>query len=75
MLEMPFRCLTKLQTEHRFKLVSQWPIHSGSRILEIGWGEGDCRAMLVSIADSSGHVTERDPADLSYGTAFFDDFD
>ena len=59
------------QTEHRLQLVSQWPIHTGSRILEIGCGQGDCTAVLASIVGSSGHVTAIDPADLSYGILSF----
>jgi ubiquinone/menaquinone biosynthesis C-methylase UbiE len=59
------------QTEHRLKLASQWPIHVGSSILEIGCGQGDCTAVLASIVGSTGHVTAIDPADLSYGTVLF----
>jgi ubiquinone/menaquinone biosynthesis C-methylase UbiE len=62
------------QTDHRFRLALQWPIHAGSSVLEIGCGQGDCTAVLASIVGSSGHVTAIDPADLSYGIALFRSF-
>jgi predicted methyltransferase len=56
-----------VQTEHRLKLAHGWPIQTGSKVLEIGCGQGDCTAVLASIVGPSGHVTAIDPADLSYG--------
>ena len=56
------------QTEHRLQLIRQWPIQTGSKVLEIGCGQGDCTVVLASIVGSTGHVTAIDPADLSYGT-------
>jgi cyclopropane fatty-acyl-phospholipid synthase-like methyltransferase len=31
-----------VQTEHRLKLANGWPIQTGSKVLEIGCGQGDC---------------------------------
>lgn len=57
------------QTKHRIQLLSHFPIHPGSRVLEIGCGQGDCTAVLAELVGDSGHVTAIDPADLTYGMA------
>jgi len=59
-------------TKYRLKLTVGWPIQPGSRVLEIGCGQGDCTAVLVSIVSPSGHITAVDPAVLSYGNIFGD---
>ncbi|KAF2427190.1 putative SAM-dependent methyltransferase [Tothia fuscella] len=56
------------QTRHRIKLVNAWQISSGSNVLEIGCGQGDCTAVLASVTGESGHVDAIDPAPLSYGS-------
>jgi len=64
---------TKIQlggTEHRIKLVSQWDIAPGSKILEVGCGQGDTTAILATAVGPDGHVTALDPASLDYGSPF-----
>ena len=56
------------QVEHRLQLIRQWPIQTGSTVLEIGCGQGDCTVVLASIVGPTGHVTAIDPAALSYGS-------
>lgn len=58
------------QAEHRIRLLSQWDITPGARILEIGCGQGDCTVALAVAAGSNGHVTAIDPAPLDYGSPF-----
>ena len=56
------------QTLHRLALLSQWDIHTGSKVLEIGCGQGDCTAVLASAVGDQGKVVAVDPASLDYGT-------
>lgn len=56
------------QTKHRINLANIWQIPPGSRVLEIGCGQGDCTAVLASAVGDSGHVDAIDPAPLSYGS-------
>jgi 2-polyprenyl-3-methyl-5-hydroxy-6-metoxy-1,4-benzoquinol methylase len=56
------------QTKHRINLVNEWQILPGSRVLEIGCGQGDCTAVLASAVGASGHIDAIDPAPLSYGS-------
>lgn len=56
------------QTNHRLQILHCFPISLGSRVLEIGCGQGDTTAVLAELVGESGHVTAVDPADLSYGT-------
>ena len=58
------------QFEHRVKIVKSWNIVPGSRVLEIGPGQGDCTIVLATAVGESGHVDAVDPAPLDYGTLF-----
>lgn len=56
------------QFEHRANIVKSWNIPPGSRVLEIGPGQGDCTIVLATAVGESGHVDAVDPAPLDYGT-------
>ena len=58
------------QTNHRLVLLQHWNIPTGSRILELGCGQGDCTTVLAHAVGEEGSVTAVDPAELDYG-AFF----
>jgi len=55
------------QTLHRLDLLKQWNISSGSKVLELGCGQGDCTTVLASAVSEQGRVVAVDPADLDYG--------
>jgi predicted methyltransferase len=54
-------------TQLRITFVEQWKIKPGSRVLEIGCGQGDCTAVLATAVGENGHVTALDPAPPDYG--------
>jgi len=59
------------QTRHRLALLSHWSsaaISLGSRVLEIGCGQGDMTACLAAAVGPRGHVTALDPARTDYGS-------
>ena len=56
------------QFEHRVSIVESWNIPPGSRVLEIGPGQGDCTIVLATAVGESGHVDAVDPAPLNSGT-------
>ncbi len=56
------------QTEHRVKLAESWGIEAGSRILEIGCGQGDTTAVLAYFTGEKGHVHAIDIAGPDYGS-------
>ena len=58
------------QTLHRLKLTEHWNIPVGSKVLELGCGQGDCTAALASVVGEEGTVTAVDPADLDYGSPY-----
>lgn len=58
------------QFEHRMKLVEFWGIMPGSRVLEIGCGQGDCTVVLAEAVGESGHVDAVDPGAPDYGQSF-----
>ncbi|KAF4124340.1 SAM-dependent methyltransferase [Geosmithia morbida] len=58
------------QTLHRLVLLQHWNIAAGSRVLELGCGQGDCTAVLAHAVDEQGHVVAVDPADLDYGSPY-----
>ena len=57
------------QFEHRVNIVKGWNIAPGSRVLEIGPGQGDCTIVLAAAVGEQGHVDAVDPAPLDYGTS------
>lgn len=61
------RSIQLTQTTHRIRLVSQFNIQPGDKVLEIGCGQGDCTAVLASVVGPEGHVTALDPGPLDYG--------
>lgn len=58
------------QTIHRLDLLKQWNIADGSKVLELGCGQGDCTTVLASAVGEQGKVVAVDPAELDYGEAF-----
>ncbi|QBP40140.1 methyltransferase domain-containing protein [Paenisporosarcina antarctica] len=60
--------IQKVQTEHRVKLVEFWGIKEGSRVLEIGCGQGDTTAVLAYFVGEKGLVHGIDSASLTYGS-------
>ncbi|MDX1701420.1 MAG: class I SAM-dependent methyltransferase [Melioribacteraceae bacterium] len=57
-----------IQTEHRVKLVEFWGITEGSKVLEIGCGQGDTTAVLAYFVGEKGFVQGIDIASPSYGS-------
>ena len=55
------------QTLHRLALLKHWNIPAGSKVLELGCGQGDCTTVLASAVGEQGGVVAVDPADLDYG--------
>lgn len=55
------------QTIHRLELLQHWNIPTGSKVLELGCGQGDCTTVLASAVGEQGRVVAVDPADLDYG--------
>ena len=56
------------QTIHRLALLQHWNIIPGSKVLELGCGQGDCTTVLASAVGKEGSVVAVDPAELDYGT-------
>ncbi|KAK4212901.1 S-adenosyl-L-methionine-dependent methyltransferase [Rhypophila decipiens] len=54
------------QTAHRIALLSHWNIAPGSKVLELGCGQGDATTVLASAVGEQGSVVAVDPADLDY---------
>jgi len=57
------------QTQHRLALLQQWNISAGSKVLELGCGQGDCTTVLASAVGEHGSVVAIDPAELDYGAS------
>jgi protein-L-isoaspartate O-methyltransferase len=57
------------QTLHRLALLENLKISTGSRVLELGCGQGDCTTVLAHAVGGSGSVVAVDPADLDYGVS------
>ncbi|KAJ6441117.1 Histone-fold protein [Purpureocillium lavendulum] len=55
------------QAEHRIQLVNHWRIPRGSRVLEIGCGQGTLTAVLAEAVGPDGHVDAVDPGSPDYG--------
>ncbi|KAI0446908.1 S-adenosyl-L-methionine-dependent methyltransferase [Xylaria telfairii] len=62
----PEHTLAALQ--HRRNLVKAWGILSGSKVLEIGPGQGDFTVILADAVGPTGQVVAVDPAPLDWGT-------
>lgn len=60
--------IQRIQTEHRMKLVDFWAIKEGTRVLEIGCGQGDTTAALAYTVGEKGFVHGIDIAPADYGT-------
>lgn len=58
------------QAQHRIQLVNLWQIAPGSRILELGCGQGNATAVLAHAAGPEGHIDAVDPGALDYGAPF-----
>ncbi|KAL6893026.1 S-adenosyl-L-methionine-dependent methyltransferase [Trichoderma longibrachiatum] len=56
------------QAEHRIKFVNFWQLAPGSRVLEIGCGQGTTTAVLAEAVGASGHVDAVDPGPPEYGS-------
>jgi 16S rRNA A1518/A1519 N6-dimethyltransferase RsmA/KsgA/DIM1 with predicted DNA glycosylase/AP lyase activity len=53
--------------DHRIELVDFWGIKPGSRVLELGCGQGDCTVVLADAVGETGHVDAVDPGAPDYG--------
>lgn len=60
--------IQKVQTEHRIAIVDSWGIMPGSRVLEIGCGQGDTTAVLAHYVGEEGLVHGVDIASPTYGS-------
>lgn len=60
----------QIQTAHRLKLIDIWQIAPGSRVLEIGCGQGDTTAALAETVGENGFVHAIDIASGDYGAPF-----
>ncbi|OOF94084.1 hypothetical protein ASPCADRAFT_6841 [Aspergillus carbonarius ITEM 5010] len=58
------------QTVHRLALLQHWNISTGSKVLELGCGQGDCTTVLAHAVGEQGSVVAVDPADLDYGSPY-----
>lgn len=59
--------IQRSQTSHRLLLLQHWNIPTGSNIVEIGCGQGDCTTVLAHAVGEEGKVVAVDPAELNYG--------
>lgn len=62
--------IQKSQTVHRLALLQQWKIATGTTVLEVGCGQGDCTTILATAVGAHGKVVALDPAALDYGQCF-----
>jgi SAM-dependent methyltransferase len=60
--------IQSVQTEHRLKLADFWGIKKGSKVLEIGCGQGDTTAVLAFLVGEKGFVHGIDVASPDYGS-------
>jgi SAM-dependent methyltransferase len=58
------------QTAHRINFINHWQIPPGSRVLELGCGQGDCTAVLAEAVGPEGHVDAVDPGSPDYGAPY-----
>jgi SAM-dependent methyltransferase len=59
--------IQQIQSDYRRRLADTWKIAPGSRILEIGCGQGDMTAILADRVGPTGHVVAVDVAGPDYG--------
>jgi len=59
---------TPLQRAHRQRIVAAWGVEEGSRLLEVGCGQGDTTEVLAEAVGPAGHVLAIDSAPRSYGS-------
>jgi ubiquinone/menaquinone biosynthesis C-methylase UbiE len=59
---------SKPQLQHRLDILQKWVLMPGSKVLEIGCGQGDCTLVLADLVGEHGHITAIDPAPLDYGS-------
>jgi len=55
------------QMDHRLEMIPFWDITPGSRVLELGCGQGDCTVPLAEAVGEKGHVDAVDPGAPDYG--------
>ena len=60
--------ITQTRLEHRLRLTDFWNIYYGSKVLEIGCGQGETTAALAYSVGEDGFVYAIDLADESYGS-------
>ena len=60
--------ITKSRIEHRIRLADFWKIYFGSRILEVGCGQGETTAALAYAVGENGFVYAVDLANENYGS-------
>jgi predicted methyltransferase len=70
----PLAFSSEFQQAHRRALVSFWDIKPGSRVLELGGGQGDCTIVLAEAVGETGHVDAVDPGAADYGAFDFNFF-
>ncbi|CAD6590131.1 MAG: hypothetical protein ASARMPREDX12_007885 [Alectoria sarmentosa] len=58
------------QTLHRLELLQHWNLPTGSKVLELGCGQGDCTTVLAHAVGEQGRVVAIDPAELDYGAPY-----
>jgi SAM-dependent methyltransferase len=58
----------RIQTDHRLKIAEFWDINMGSKVLEIGCGQGDTTAVLAFLVGEKGFVHGVDIASPDYGS-------
>lgn len=59
--------IQRAQSKHRLKLIDFWGIEPGSKVLEIGCGQGDTTAALAYVLGEGGFVHGIDIAPPDYG--------
>lgn len=64
---MDFFTLKDSQSTHRYKLIDFWGIRKGSRVLEIGCGQGYATKVLADAVGPNGFVHAIDNAPPDYG--------
>src|SRR3954447_17958178 len=61
------RAVQMTQLDYRIRILDDWTIPEGARILEIGCGQGDMTAVLAHAVAPHGHITAVDIASPDYG--------